>query len=886
MSMVGGGSGTRNREPFEHKRSGRFRHVVLACCFAVFSPALGMCHESASCSAVPPAGCPAKFVTALAADASGGVWVGTEGQGVFHLPADGGAWRQFTVKEGLGDDNAYALCVDRLGRVWAGHVNHGVSVFNGVEWRNFDVPHGPIGERVFALACSPLDGDVWIATSAGLTRYREKSGRWQPYTMAHGLPENQCSALAFTATGNLVVGTQSHGLALASAREDYRYWTRVAAPERFGPGGVSPWRLEPEGDGLAGNCVNALLMGSDGTVWAATDSGLSWSRSGGMGWTFIRGRDFNGKVRGLLGGAPKGWKAADKQTLGALLGEDHVTALAESADGLILAGHWRCGFSVFNPALGKLVFQDPKAGYVTAFLRLADGSFWRGGYGEGLAPARFDIPAALRRTQASASAAIVPAGASAVPSASTPPPFPAPAGAPSLEELNALLAELGAVPPASGSARPVFELADDWRTRGDWLGRYGTHWCCICSICAPLNSYWGGWPVTDTQRTEFDYALGPNSDEGDGIRHWVHWMYTKEPRSLELPPVYMHSRVVKKLTTWDVTRREAENDDHGEVYSVTRDGPHMYYRLVVPEGAFCLSLYFINPNGHDGTARHRDYWVALRPLTVPFIRGNDRAPVGVDSGPVLARRRVVNFWGGVYVRFFVSGPRVLCIEVNRNGSFNTMLSGLMLDRFEAKPPPYFGTVAQWQAQQAKVAARNAEEVRAWAAGGAERAKRFRPGSSAPEAAERLWNELELARQWNPAWWAANSDRFHQPLLRGYMAGEVGWKDGRTEERKKEEEKTGKRKDGKNRSAVERTSNPAAERAALCRYWLRFFPQWEDHLRGRGEKPARDIEKALRWDGREDSRWCGHEIIEKYLRPPKESAASLVAPVAEVPQGRP
>ena len=122
---------------------------------------------------------------ALARDAGGDVWVGTEGNGVWQFNADestNGAWRQFTVTNGLGDNYAYSLAVDQQGRVWAGHLNHGVSVYNGEHWTNYDVPFGPIGERVFKIAVCPLDGDVWIGTSAGLTRYSVSKDTWTHFT--------------------------------------------------------------------------------------------------------------------------------------------------------------------------------------------------------------------------------------------------------------------------------------------------------------------------------------------------------------------------------------------------------------------------------------------------------------------------------------------------------------------------------------------------------------------------------------------------------------------------------------------------------------------------------------------------------------------------------
>ncbi len=68
---------------------------------------------------------------------------------------------QFTTKDGLGDDYGYALACDDQNRIWVGHLNHGVSVFNGQKWQTYEVVgglsrpdtlNGPLGERIFKIA--------------------------------------------------------------------------------------------------------------------------------------------------------------------------------------------------------------------------------------------------------------------------------------------------------------------------------------------------------------------------------------------------------------------------------------------------------------------------------------------------------------------------------------------------------------------------------------------------------------------------------------------------------------------------------------------------------------------------------------------------------------
>ena len=137
----------------------------------------------------------APFITCVVNGRAGDLWVGTEDHGVYRCHAKTKDWKQFTVANGLGDNNAYAIACDHLGRIWVGERSHGVAVFSGKAWRNYDVGEGPIGERVFRLTVCPADGDVWLATSAGLTRYSVARDFWRHYTRQEGLPSLQATSL-------------------------------------------------------------------------------------------------------------------------------------------------------------------------------------------------------------------------------------------------------------------------------------------------------------------------------------------------------------------------------------------------------------------------------------------------------------------------------------------------------------------------------------------------------------------------------------------------------------------------------------------------------------------------------------------------------------------
>ena len=108
--------------------------------------------------------------------------------------------------------------------------------------------------------------------------------------------------------------------------------------------------------------------------------------------------------------------------------------------------------------------------------------------------------------------------------------------------------------------------------------------------------------------------IGPHHAKGDSVRYWVETLATSDNRILELPGVYLDSRVAQGLTSWDVARRDSTIDDHGGAYESTWQGPDINVALHVPAGAYVLSLYNVNDDGHDTAARHRDYTLSVEVL--------------------------------------------------------------------------------------------------------------------------------------------------------------------------------------------------------------------------------------------------------------------------------
>ena len=628
-----------------------------------------------------------KWVTAVAADANGIVWVGTEEDGLWRWDRNAtgdGQWKLFRVQDGLGDESVGALAVDKLGRVWAGHLNHGVSVFNGEKWQNYnlgagigraDAKAGPIGERVFAITTSPLDGDVWMATSAGLCRYSLKTDVWRSYTRADGLPADQASSLSFDSDGRLFIGTQCDGIAIGTATDDYASWQSVKAVELL--------PHAPTGRGLPSNQINAVLAtraGAGGVAYAGTALGLAKSTDHGKTWTFVRGADWDWKGEPATMQVP--WKTLADEKLPAvpgLLPEDCVTALGEDAEGRVWVGTRQHGYALISPkgtiepgvemkvARNKKTFDPP---LITAILPLDDETLI-GAYQGG-----------LRRLPRATGSGVTTQPLATQESEKEAPALPSAAAAPGRDALKSMADAIEKT--AKGSTAAIYE-GEDWRTQGNWVGHYGKQYAVLCSGRGAFDEF-----ITNGSIYYHVQALmGPHHAPGDGVRRWL--QASVDPHVL-WDPVAGH-------------RSETEWDDHGEMYPMWNDGPDVNAEITLPAGVARVSLYLVNLHGQVFVPRLRDYLIEVR--HVPGELGAISAapargplagdPPGLPPGPiampptasvspawyalpVLARARVKDFHGGVYKSFDVIGPGTFLFTIRRNGSWNTICSGVFIDR--------------------------------------------------------------------------------------------------------------------------------------------------------------------------------------------------------------
>jgi ligand-binding sensor domain-containing protein len=106
------------------------------------------------------------YIFAVLADTNDSIWVGTWGGGVSRY--DGGAWKNFTMADGLAGNIVYSIAQADDGTYWFG-TNRGLSRYDGKTWKNYGLDEGLLGEHVYAIATTE-NNHIWVGTLNGVVR--------------------------------------------------------------------------------------------------------------------------------------------------------------------------------------------------------------------------------------------------------------------------------------------------------------------------------------------------------------------------------------------------------------------------------------------------------------------------------------------------------------------------------------------------------------------------------------------------------------------------------------------------------------------------------------------------------------------------------------------
>jgi diguanylate cyclase (GGDEF)-like protein len=240
-------------------------------------------------------------VFALAVDAKGTIWAGTDGDGLFRIA--GGQVSKFGTAEGLTSKKVRALMVDTDGAVWIGTEGGGLDMLAGGRVESLRAANGLPTDIVRAIT-RDREGTIWLGTNGGgLVALKRK--KFSLYTTRRGMSSDAVRVILESRDGTIWIGTDGGGVNLVRN------------------GSIS---VIGKAQGLPSEFARSLLETRDGTIWIGTVGGGLASYRGGV-------------VRRFEGTLPS----------------DTILSLAEAPDGAVWAGTNRGLVEIRNGKVSRLL---------------------------------------------------------------------------------------------------------------------------------------------------------------------------------------------------------------------------------------------------------------------------------------------------------------------------------------------------------------------------------------------------------------------------------------------------------------------------------------------------------------------------------------------------
>lgn len=311
-----------------------------------------------------PGSLPSNYISALAVDQRGRMWVGTDTGSLAWRDAAAGKFRRPVSAGGqlLVDPNIQlrTIFLDRRQRLWLATRDAGLIMVDPAAGtsrefrRDLTDPRSLSDDSVFAVT-EDSSGQIWVGTADGLDRLDPESASFERY----GARLRQLAGSGTTAVRVNTVYVDSHGTIWAGSETGL---FRLDIPS------ASLMLLRhnaADEHSLPADRVTALLEDNERRLWIGTAGGLA---------LFDRRTDKCMSFRN---------DPANPQSLP----DNNVIALYQDRSGLLWVGTKSGGVARWNPrswSFGHYEFPEPERNNVASFAVDSKGTLWMGSFGGGL----------------------------------------------------------------------------------------------------------------------------------------------------------------------------------------------------------------------------------------------------------------------------------------------------------------------------------------------------------------------------------------------------------------------------------------------------------------------------------------------------------------------
>lgn len=250
-------------------------------------------------------GLASNWITSITEDKKGNLWIGHwkneyNPGGISRIDKNMQV-KVFNTSNGLHDDRIWCIQEDYEGNLLIGTTDHGLEIFKGEQFVSFTKRDG-LAENLINTITEDAEGNIWFGTSDnGISVYHvtNKDSKFGHLNQDNSFISNQISIFKKDRNNNIWIGTTEQGVLLYKASQK-RFISQPGINEKIpsyqGTLSKSVYALEidqnghlwigtieglieydinkdqyittyTQGDGLAGNKINALFADSKGILW-------------------------------------------------------------------------------------------------------------------------------------------------------------------------------------------------------------------------------------------------------------------------------------------------------------------------------------------------------------------------------------------------------------------------------------------------------------------------------------------------------------------------------------------------------------------------------------------------------------------------------------------